>query len=171
MLPVITGVKALTVLRAIPMVPMAVTSPTSVVVPVSWRTPVPTCPDPVVVTPCPIPAHPDVSGHWTGRCGLYYWRRYRRLHHYGCGSHQCRDREWQAKVDSDMNSGVYRGESNSRQSQNCDSLFHNIINSTRRRRRTSLQANYRFVSVSLSRFSGRAHGIVRRIAMAWALLN
>lgn len=116
MLPVMPCVKAFAVLRAIPVVPMAITSPACVVVPVSWRTPVAACPGPMVVTPRPIPAHPDVSRHWTGRCGLYYRGRYRRLHHYGCGSHQRRDREWQAKVDSDMNSGVYRGESNSRQS-------------------------------------------------------
>src|SRR5437660_12057650 len=43
-------------------VPMTIMTPTSVAFPVRGRTPVPTCPHPMVIAPSPITPDPNVTG-------------------------------------------------------------------------------------------------------------
>jgi hypothetical protein len=112
--------KALMVLSPISVVP------TSVVVPVSRRPPVAPRPDPMVVAPSPTPSHPDVTRHRARRWDPYnrsrHWRRYDDWRR----SDDNRGWNWDSEVDAETNPGVYRGDSNSGQGQNCDSLFHNV---------------------------------------------
>jgi hypothetical protein len=125
-IPVIPTVKAVAVLHSISMVPVRDTLRTC------RRIPVSACPNPTVFMPPPVPADPDESRSRAGWHGLYdgrrHWRRFtnrRRNHHDRCWSHDQRSWKGDSKVDSEMNSSVYSGDCHSRQSQNCDSLFHN----------------------------------------------
>jgi hypothetical protein len=130
----------------------------------------------MVVTPSPIAADPDVS---RGRADWHRfddWRRHwRRSTNRGSHYHRRWNSDgwnwkWDSKVETEMNSSVC-SDCHGRQSQNCDSLFHNITNWTGRRGGTSLQGNYRFVSVDQKILDVEADEIFRKVAVAWALLN
>ena len=96
--------------------------------PVSWRPPMPTGPYPMVITPSPTTADPDVSRCRTDRHGFHNLRRHWRGLADWSWSHDNRgwNRNGDSEVDSEMNSGVYSCDSRSRQNQNCNCLFHNI---------------------------------------------
>jgi hypothetical protein len=128
-IPVISTMKAVAMLHSISPISMV---PIPDVLPACRRTPVSACPSPTVFMPSPIAADPDITRGRAGWHGLYdrhrHWCRFthRRWRH--------EDRSWKrhswnwkrdSKVDSEVHSGVYSGESHNRQSQNCDSLFHN----------------------------------------------
>ena len=121
-----SAVKGFAVLHPVSMVPVLGT------LPADWRTPVAARPNPVVIMPSPTAADPDVSGCRASRYGLYdggWYRRRRtnrsRSHHDRGWDRQGWNRKRYSKVDSEVNSSVYSGDSHNRQSQNCDSLFHN----------------------------------------------
>jgi hypothetical protein len=122
-IPVKPAVKAFAVLYSIPMVPVR---------DMNGRTPMAACPNPTVIMPSPIAADPDVTRSRADRHGFHdRCREWRRLTHRRWGYHdRSRNRNrWNGKrdseVDSEVNSSVYSGDSHSRQSQNCNSLFHN----------------------------------------------
>jgi hypothetical protein len=119
MLPVKPAVKALIMFGTVSMVPMAIMTPARVVIPVCRRTPVPTSPHPMVVTPSPAPTHPNATRHRANRRGLYYRSRHGLLYHH-------RGRRRDSEVDTETNPGICSGDSQSSQGQNCDSLFHNL---------------------------------------------
>ena len=127
-IPVISTVKSVAVLHSISSISVV---PVPDMLPACWRIPVSACPSPTVFTPSPITADPDVSRSRAVWHGLYdgcrhWWFTHWRWRH--------EDRSWNrhswnwkrdSKVDSEMHPGVYSGESHNRQSQYCDSLFHN----------------------------------------------
>ena len=123
--PAVIVVMALGKIPMIPVAPMTVMSPMGVL-PVSWRTPMATSPGPMVVAPSPTPSHPDVTGYGATRGGLYNRSRHWRLYYDRRGSHNNRGWKRDPKVYVEMNPGICSGNSQSRQSQNCDSLFHNL---------------------------------------------
>ena len=102
------------------------------IAPVSRRTPVAARPYPVVAAPSPGPTDPNESGRGAGWRDLDNGRRHGRGHkdrggsHYWSRRHDNRCWNRNSEVDTEMNPGVHGGDSNSGQSQNCDSLFHNL---------------------------------------------
>lgn len=116
------AVKALMTFGTISVVPM------TVAVPVNWRPPMATSPDPMVVAPSPTSTHPDVSRGGADGYGLHHRRRHFRGHDDRGGSHYyggwSYDRD--SEVDAETNPGARRGDCQGRQGQNCDSLFHNV---------------------------------------------
>jgi hypothetical protein len=119
---VISAVKVRAVFHSISVAPVRS------MVPVSGRAPMAACPYPMVVTPTPSPADPDVSRCRTDWHSFYNRRRHWRLADDWSRSHD--DRGWNRngdwEVDSEMNSGVYSCDSRSCQNQNCNCLFHNV---------------------------------------------
>jgi|SRR5437762_3228060 len=103
------------------------------ITPTNRSSPVAMSPHPTVIAPYPISAHPNITGRRAGGRHLHHgswhwrwnndWSRSRNHRNWSCDNRH-RDRE--AKVDTDTNPGVYRGDSQGRQGQNCDSLFHNL---------------------------------------------
>lgn len=116
-------VKAVVVLRSKSMVPVR---------DMNRRAPVAACPNPMVIIPSPTAADPDVTrsrADWHGfDDGSRHWRRFanrRRGYHDRSGDRHGWNRKRDSEVDSEVNSSVYSGDSHNRQSQNCNSLFHN----------------------------------------------
>jgi hypothetical protein len=123
-------VKALMAFGTVSMAPTTVPVPMNIAVPVRGRTPVPTCPHPMVIAPSPITPDPNVTGRRAYRQGLDNRSRHGWLHtnRGRCYDDRCRNRD--SKVDSETNPGICSGDSQCSQGQNCDSLFHNIHLST-----------------------------------------
>jgi len=71
----------------------------------------------------PTSAYPEVSRHGTGWDGLNHGRRHWRWHEDRVRSHHHRRWNRDSQVDTDTYPGVYSGDSQSRQGQNCDSLL------------------------------------------------
>jgi len=126
MLSVRPAVKVFMALGAIPMVPMTVLTPTCIVIPVSWRTPMTTGPDPLVVAPSPIPSHPNGTRRRASRGDLYHRSRHWRWYDDWRRGDDNRDRNRHAELDAETNAGVYRGDPQTGHDQNCNSLFHNF---------------------------------------------
>ena len=106
------------------------------VAPMSRRSPVATSPRPMIITPSPGATHPDVTRCGANRSDFNYGCRQgrrqndrSRCHHRG-RSHYNWDWQRDSDVDSETKPSVDCGDSCSCQGQNCDSLFHNSIDST-----------------------------------------
>ena len=109
----------------------AVIPATISITPVRRRTPVPTSPGPMVVAPSPSSSHPNVSRCRASWHNLNHRARHGRRHHNRSWSYhdRCRryhHRGWNrdSETDTEMNPGVYSGDSKSGQGQNCNCLFH-----------------------------------------------
>ena len=102
--------------------------PMCVVVPMSGWGPVPATPNPVIVTPSPTAPDPDVTWGGTQGHGLDHWSRHGRFDtNRGRRAHDDRSRNRYSKIDPHVNTSICMncGESDSGESYNCKSLFHN----------------------------------------------
>jgi len=102
--------------------------PMCVVVPMSGWSPVPATPNPVIVTPSPTAPDPDVTWGGTQGHGLDHWSRHGRFDtNRGRRAHDDRSRNRYSKIDPHVNTSICMNccESDSGESYNCKSLFHN----------------------------------------------
>ena len=130
-------VKALMAFGTVSMAPTTVPVPMNIAVPVRGRTPVPTCPHPMVIAPSPTSTDPDISwcrASWYGfhNGGRDWWLHNDRRgsDHNWSGRYNHRSWNWYSDVDTETKPGMRSGHSHSGQGENCDSLFHIRIRRT-----------------------------------------
>src|SRR3974390_992108 len=97
-----------------------------VVAPMSGSTPMTTSPHPTVIAPSPTSAHPDISRGRTNRHSLNYRCGHWRHDNRGWSNHH-RSGNRDSDADTEVNPGIYGSDSNRRQGQHCNSLFHILL--------------------------------------------
>src|SRR3974390_3412453 len=94
---------------------------TKSVPPVGREVPVTASPHPMIIAPSPSSAYPDVARRGAGGCDLNNWwwhwpgNHCRSRYHRDRWRGHHRDRKWTAEIDTEMDAGVYTGDSQDRQ--------------------------------------------------------
>jgi hypothetical protein len=139
-----------------PVIP-AVVAAMICVTPVNRRPPVATSPSPMVIAPSPASTHPDVSRGGTSRHELNHRCWHRRWHDdWGWGhdhwSRGCYNWGWNrdSEAETDINPSVCSRDYQSRQGQDCDSLFHIVYRLDASGRHSLLTNRLRFCNPTKS---------------------